>query len=297
MKVLIYGFDGWIGKQVVEILNKQQTHTIIKGLIRAENYKELEKEIQSINPTHIMSFIGRTHGKIGEKEYTTIDYLEHEGKLKENICDNLYSPLVLGILSNKYNIHFTYMGTGCIFEYDTEHIYGKNINGFNENDTPNFFGSSYSVVKGYTDKLMHLFESNILNVRIRMPITSDFNQRNFICKIIKYEKICSVPNSMSVLDELLPIMIDMANNKMTGTINLTNPGLITHNEILQMYKEIVDKDFIWKNFTIDEQDKLLDAKRSNNFLDTSKLETLYPQVLNIKDSVKKCLITMSKKFK
>ncbi len=40
-------------------------------------------------------------------------------------------------------------------------------------------------------------------------------------------------------------------NKTIGTINLTNPGLITHNEILTMYKEIVDPDFRWENLNIE----------------------------------------------
>ena len=43
---------------------------------------------------------------------------------------------------------------------------------------------------------------------------------------------------MTVLNELLPIMIDLSLHNKTGTINLTNPGLISHNEILNMYKEI-----------------------------------------------------------
>ena len=47
---------------------------------------------------------------------------------------------------------------------------------------------------------------------------------------------------MTVLPELLPIALDMMLKLETGTINLTNPGLISHNEILEMYKEIVDKD-------------------------------------------------------
>lgn len=75
----------------------------------------------------------------------------------------------------------------------------------------------------------------------------------------------------------------------TGTINLTNPGLISHNEILLMYKELVDKNFEWKNFTIEEQNKILDSKRSNNYLDTTKLEKLYPEVKNIKDSLRDIL--------
>ena len=292
MKVLIYGGNGWIGNQVVELL--KPTHEVIKGNVRAEDYKELEEEIKRVNPTHVMSFIGRTHGKIGDKEYTTIDYLEQKGKIRENVRDNLYSPLVLAIICSNLDIHFTYMGTGCIFEYDETHPFGLAQNGFTEEDAPNFFGSSYSVVKGYTDKLMHLFEDKVLNIRIRMPITSDYNSRNFITKIINYEKICSVPNSMTVLPELLPLMIDMADKRITGTINLTNPGLISHNEILEMYKEIVDKDFSWKNFTIQEQNEILAAGRSNNYLDTSRLEKLYPQVMNIKDAVRKCLEQMKR---
>jgi hypothetical protein len=128
-----------------------------------------------------------------------------------------------------------------------------------------------------------------------MPITDEFNERNFITKITNYKKICSIPNSMSVLNELLPVMIDMALNKKRGTINLTNPGLISHNEILEMYKEIVDPTFSWENFEIDEQNKILLSKRSNNYLDTNKLEKNYPQVKNIKESVRNILIKMKKR--
>lgn len=293
VKVLIYGSRGWIGNQVCHLLNKMSIN-FIEGKIRAEDIDGLEKEIEEIKPTHIMSFIGRTHGKIGDQEYSTIDYLEQPGKIKENVRDNLYSPIVLAILSNKYNFHYTYLGTGCIFEYDSSHPFGEEVNGFNVNSLPNFFGSAYSIVKGYTDCLMHMFP-NVFNVRIRMPIISDLNSRNFITKITKYKKICSVPNSMTVLPELLPLMIDMAvNKKITGTINLTNPGLITHNEILEMYKQIVNPDFIWENFTIEEQAEILAAGRSNNYLDTTRLEELYPNVMNIKDSVRKCLEEMKK---
>ena len=106
---------------------------------------------------------------------------------------------------------------------------------------PNFFGSSYSIMKGTTDNLMKLLYNNTcLNLRIRMPITDVNNPRNFITKITTYEKICSIKNSMTVLPELLPIMLDLLKKQVTGTMNFTNPGLISHNEILQMYKEVVD---------------------------------------------------------
>ena len=129
-----------------------------------------------------------------------------------------------------------------------------------------------------------------------MPITGDCNGRNFITKITTYEKVCSVPNSMTVLPELLPYVLEMMKSNTTGTINLTNPGLISHNEILDMYTEIVDPNFTYTNFSKEEQLKILDADRSNNFLDTTKLETFFPDVMNIKDSVRIMLENYKKSF-
>jgi len=288
MKVLVYGANGWIGSQFIELLENKNI-SFVKGVSRVDDELDVKRELCKVEPTHIISFIGRTHGAIGDKKYTTIDYLEQEGKLKENVRDNLYSPLLLAMLCKERNIHYSYLGTGCIFKFDEEHPFGKEENGFKEESLPNFFGSSYSIVKGFTDKLMHRFEENVLNLRIRMPITGEKNGRNFITKITSYEKICSVPNSMSVLPELLPYVIEMMKKKITGTMNLTNPGLISHNEMLSMYKDIVDPSFEWKNFSIEEQRKILASDRSNNFLDTSRLEDLFPEIDNIKTSVKKCL--------
>jgi dTDP-4-dehydrorhamnose reductase len=289
MKVLLYGKNGWIGEKVYRLLI-ERGHGVIIGNARAENSESLEEEIIGIQPTNIISTIGRTHGKIGDKEYTTIDYLEQPGKIKENVRDNLYSPVMIALISRKYNIHYAYLGTGCIFTYDSEHPFAEELNGFTADSKPNFFGSSYSVVKGYTDMLMKAFD-NVLNVRIRMPITDEIHPRNFITKITQYQKICSMHNSMSVLPELLPIMIDMCEKGTTGTMNLTNPGLISHNEILEMYREIIDAGFTWENFDAEEQRKILESERSNNFLDTSRLESMY-NVKHIKDAVRDVLYCM-----
>ena len=286
----MYGANGWIGNIFQQILIKNKNHYFI-GKSRTDNKKTLMKEIDEIQPTHIVSFIGRTHGKIGDKKFTTIDYLEEPGKLLENVRDNLFSPFLLSELCRQKNIHYTYLGTGCIFKFDENHPFEKEENGFSEDSLPNFFGSSYSVVKGYTDQIMNLYSENTLNLRIRMPITGEKNERNFITKIVNYDKICSISNSMTVLPELLPFVLKMMEKKITGTVNLTNPGLISHNEILEMYKEIVDPLFTWKNFTQEEQRKILACDRSNNFLDTTRLETLFPEIKNIKDSVQECLIS------
>ena len=278
INILIYGSRGWIGKQVVKSLNDFDIN-YIEGKERCDDVQKVEEEIKLHNPSHILCLIGRTHGKIGDKIIPTIDYLEEEGKLVENIRDNLFSPLILSMICKEKNIHFTYLGTGCIFDGESD--------GYTEEDEPNFFGSSYSIVKGFTDKLMK--KQKILNLRIRMPINDEISSRNFITKITTYDKICSIPNSMTVLPELIPYAIEMMLKNITGTINLTNPGVISHNEILEMYKEIVDNTFTWKNFTIEEQNQILSSKRSNNKLNTDTLKIFFPKIKNIKDSVRDCL--------
>jgi len=295
MKFIVYGSKGWIGGQFVDLL-KQKGILFFEGKSRVDNVEDLEQEITEIQPTHVISFIGRTHGKIGDKVYPTIDYLEEDGKLLENVRDNLYSPLILAHVCTMRNVHYTYLGTGCIFKFDDDHPFEKEVNGFHEASLPNFYGSSYSVVKGFTDRLMSLYKDTVLNLRIRMPITGKKNPRNFITKIVNYEKVCSVANSMTVLPELLPVVIDMMQKGVTGNMNLTNPGLITHNEILQMYKEIVDPAFTWKNFSPAEQRAILSADRSNNFLDTRLLESLYPEMKHIRESVRECLIQYKSTF-
>ena len=284
MKLLIFGSRGWIGRQFCEYLDNNNI-LYIESDSRADNEKDVEKEINEYKPTNIVSFIGRTYGGT----FNTIDYLEQPGILVDNIRDNLYAPMILSILCERYNIHYTYMGTGCIFEYG-----GDDADGAGEDDVPNFFGSSYSIVKGYTDRLQHMYSKNTLNLRIRMPIVNYDHDRNFITKITKYEYVCSVANSMTVLPDMFPVIADMIKKNVTGTFNLCNKGAITHNEILELYKTHVDNNFTWKNFSIEEQNKVLLSKRSNIELSTEKLYELYPNIPDIRTSIENCMITYSR---
>ena len=291
MLLYVLGHRGWIGQMFLDYCKKMNIENVYSDF-RGES-KELQQDILDKKATHVLCCVGRTHGNFKGKEYTTIDYLQNNETLQQNLNDNLYVPMILANFCQNNKIHFTYLGTGCIYTYDKEYNESKK---FKEYSLPNFFGSNYSIVKGYTNNLIQ--NTDALHLRIRMPITSYKNPRNFITKITTYEKICSIPNSMTVLDELIPIAVHMIKENIRGTFNFTNPGVIEHNEILQMYKDIVDTKFNWSNFSIEEQDKVLLSKRSNNHLDTTKLENTfeelkkkyeYLELNNIKDSVKICL--------
>ena len=292
MRFLVWGHRGWIGEQVMANLEKLG-HEAIGADSRADNEVDVEADIVRVKPDRAISLIGRTRGG----NFLTIDYLEQKGKLVENMRDNLWAPVALAFLCQKHKVHFCYLGTGCIFHYDNENYQLGSENGIKETDNANFFGSAYSTVKGFTDRMMRLmFDATTLNCRIRMPITPDDSPYNFITKIANYEKVINVPNSMTVLPDLIPKMIELCEKGVTGTVNLTNPGAISHNQVLALYQKHVDPGFTWENFSIQEQDKILLGARSNNLLDTHRLEELFPGVDNIFTALEKVCIEMGKNF-
>ena len=68
-------------------------------------------------------------------------------------------------------------------------------------------------------------------------------------------------------------------------MNYTNPGAISHNEIMELYKSYVDPTLTWKNFTVEEQAKVIVAPRSNNLMDTARIESEFPEILPIRESL------------
>jgi 3,5-epimerase/4-reductase len=275
MSFLVFGGEkGWIGQMLVALL-KSQGKEVHVAKARLENRTDVENEIKQYKPTYILNCAGVT-GR------PNVDWCEDHKQ--ETIRANVIGTLNLIDVAFLHNIHVTNFATGCIFEYDDKHPLGSG-KGFLEDDTPNFDKSFYSMTKGMVEKLAK-FYPNALILRVRMPISDNLEPRNFITKISKYEKVVNVPNSMTVLHDLLPVSIDMTEKKLKGVYNFTNPGVISHNEILDLYKQYIDPNFKYTNFSLEDQAKILKAGRSNNELDASKLTTLYPDIPEIHASMK-----------
>lgn len=282
MKVLIYGSKGWIGGMFSTYLQNNTDFEVCFGEKRLDNYDDVLSEIQTVNPDSVLSFTGRTHGVYNGKLMGSIDYLEMPEKLVENMRDNYIAPLNLAKICEKLNKQYVYLGTGCIYTYKDNKLI------FTDDDKPNFFGSSYSVVKGFTDQEIRKY-STTLNLRIRMPISYENNNRNFINKMVNYKNICSIQNSMTVLEDMYPIVVKMISLNTTGSFNFTNPGTIEHDEILKMYKKYVDPNHTWNKINYEEQKAFINCGRSNNELDASKLVNFCKEnnliLKNIKKSV------------
>uniref|UniRef100_A0A1J3FQS4 UDP-glucose 4,6-dehydratase n=2 Tax=Noccaea caerulescens TaxID=107243 RepID=A0A1J3FQS4_NOCCA len=274
LKFLIYGKTGWIGGLLGQICEKQGI-AFEYGKGRLEDRSSLLQDILNVKPTHVFNAAGVT-GR------PNVDWCESHKT--ETIRANVAGTLTLADVCREHSLLLMNFATGCIFEYNEDHPLGSGI-GFKEEDTPNFTGSFYSKTKAMVEELLKEFD-NVCTLRVRMPISSDLNNpRNFITKISRYSKVVNIPNSMTVLDELLPISIEMAKRNLKGIWNFTNPGVVSHNEVLEMYRDYIDSDFKWANFTLEEQAKVIVAPRSNNEMDASKLKKEFPELLSIKESL------------
>lgn len=285
-KFLVFGGKtGWIGQKIMYLL-KEQGHEAVAAESRLEEREAIECEIKTYQPDYVMNAAGVT-GR------PNVDWCEDHQI--ETIRANVIGTLNLADLCAKYDIHLTNFATGCIYEYDATHSMGSGV-GFKETEKPNFTGSFYSRTKGMVDQLMLCYK-NVLTLRVRMPISDDLHPRNFITKITRYPKVVNIPNSMTVLHDLLPVAIDMALKKRTGTYNFVNPGVISHNQILELYKKYIDANFTWVNFTLEEQAQVIKAGRSNNELDVTKLLSEYPEIPHISESIVKVFERMKENLK
>ncbi|KAI1055538.1 hypothetical protein LB506_011471 [Fusarium annulatum] len=257
-RFLIWGGHGWIAGLLKDLLLRQGKE-VYTTTIRMEDRENVGKALQVFKPTHVLNAAGCT-GR------PNVDWCEDNKS--QTVLSNVIGALTLADECSRRGIHCAVFATGCIYQYDEEHPVGGP--GFKETDAPNFDGSFYSMTKAHVEPILASFD-NILILRLRMPVSDDLNPRNFVTKISQYEFVVDIPNSNTILHDLLPASIILAENKETGVYNFTNPGAISHNEVLGLFKEIVRPAFTWKNFSVEQQAKVIKAGRSNCQLDTTKL--------------------------
>lgn len=278
--ILVFGGKtGWLGQEIVKII-QGSGHIAVCATSRLENCQSIEEEIERIKPDAILNCAGI----IGKPN---VDWCETHAI--ETLRVNVIGTIHLADAAYDYGLHVTNLSTGCIYEYDTEHPERGGV-GFTEKEEPNFKGSFYSRSKIVMETLL-LEYPNVLNLRIKMPVGSDL-KNGFVAKIIKYKNVVNIANSLCVLDDLLPIAVDMTLKRVKGNYNFVNPGVISHHEVLNLYKEYIDPSHSWESISVEDQDKTLKARRANAELSPAKLLELYPDIPNIRDSLIKLFIKM-----
>jgi len=127
--------------------------------------------------------------------------------------------------------------------------------------------------------------------RLRIPFEQYNNARNYISKMIRYDKALQAENSISNKQEFVNACIEMVLKKVPyGIYNVTNTGYITTDKLIEKLKKTIAKD---KQFTlIDEQELyngLAVAKRSNCVMDNSKLLSTGIKMRSVDEAIDYCL--------
>ncbi len=266
------GKTGWFGQKMVIVL-KNLGHNAVSAESRLENREQIIKEIETVKPDFIINAAGIT-GR------PNVDWCE--GHKQETVRTNVLGVLNLADIAYSKGLHVTNLSTGCLYNYNEKHPMGSGI-GYKEEEEPNSTGSFYARTKIMLEKLL-VHYPNVLTLRVKMPISDDMNPRSFLGKIITFKKVVNFPNSISVLDDLLPIAVEMALRGLTGIYNFANPGTMSHHEMLDLYKQYIDPNFTYQGFSPEEQASI-SKNRSNCELDVSKLLKQFPHIPNIKQSM------------
>lgn len=258
IKIYILGATGYLGSSCNAYFRSHGYQTV-DTRVDVSDLSALRMAFKSIGPDVVINLTGPPTNP-------TIDWCEDNKE--ETVKMVVAGPInftMASIESGAYPIQLT---SGCVYSGGIERQ-------FTEEDEPNFFGSFYSRMRIVGQKA--LAELPVLQTRIRMPISKISHPRNFINKIVSYKKVISIPNSVTLIEDLWPAMEKLISLKPVGILNMTNEGYIEHEQILKAYKKIVDPAHSYEPITLEQLQGpggITKAGRSNCILSTDKAKGL-----------------------
>jgi dTDP-4-dehydrorhamnose reductase len=248
MKYLLFG-NGFIGNKFSNYLPDS-----VIAEDRIVFLEDVTRQIGKYNPDVVINCIGKTG-------VPNVDWCETHKE--ETFFSNVTVPAYMAEVCEELGQYMVHMGSGCIYEGDKRYA---------ESSIPNFRRSFYSRTKLYSEQILCHY-NNILQIRIRMPVDDVPSPKNLITKLTSYQKVISIANSVTCIPDLMQAASALIKKRRTGVYNVVNPGAITHKQILEMYKDIVDPEFIIPEIiSADELNNITVAGRSNCTLGTVKLE-------------------------
>jgi dTDP-4-dehydrorhamnose reductase len=203
---------------------------------------------------------------IGRVGFPNVDWCDRNRT--ETYMVNVILPGLISSWCQKHDVHLIHLSSGCIF-YDRSPNYIGNVEyGWKESDHANP-QSYYSKSKYACDLMLGDLPSTTL-LRLRMPISYHNDSRNLINKLIGYQQVIDIPNSMTFMSDLVRGIDWAAKQSRFGIYHMTNPDPLTAADIMREYQKYVPSHI----FQIIDQvklNRLTIAKRSNCLLNTDKL--------------------------
>ena len=239
-KVLLLGDKGYIGGQFRKHLRSKGVD-FVAASVNLENRETLRRWLDSCEPCYVICAAGIA----GRPNINWCD--DHAGEtLDVNVC----CQLAVAEECRKRAVHCTLILTGMLYSSELRPGYA-----YCEDDIPNLSDiGAYLKMRVAQENLLRLGgyvaedegkKGNVLGLRIQFPMSDDHHPRSTLSKLLKYRTIFSSPTPWTILDELIPVAIEIILRRQVGIFNWVNPGTMTHNELLDCYRSHADPTFQW----------------------------------------------------
>jgi len=208
MKILVLG-NGFVGKPLAEYLDADTTTLRLNELYQDDLYG--------------YDVVINTAAK------TNIDWCD-QNRL-EAFDTNVNQAVRLAEL---FPGQYVYFSSGCIFK-------SEDVSDIQYEDAipnPQCF---YTYTKLMAEQLLAQVDPEALIIRPRLLISEKPHPRNTLNKLLSYKGIITSQESATILEDLLPKVKELIEQKRTGAFHITNEGTMSPSEMMDVFKHKHDK--------------------------------------------------------
>ena len=263
--IVLLGGSGFVGTAIHKSLLKQglAVEVISRRLLDYSDQAALTAYLRDRRPEFLINAAGYT----GRPNLDACEIYK-----TECLDGNAVLPGIIRSACESQNLPWGHVSSGCIFTGNRE-----DGSGFTEEDVPNFSFrqnncSFYSGCKALGEEVLQDAE-NCFIWRLRIPFNHVDSPRNYITKLMRYDRLLLATNSLSHLDQFADCCVASWVQRIPfGIYNLTNPGSVTTRDVVHLIRRhgLSDKDFQFFDSESQFMQTAATAPRSNCVLDSSK---------------------------
>jgi UDP-glucose 4,6-dehydratase len=233
MRILVFGSRGYIGSHLVRAV-RAAGHIVAEASpgARVENRSQVDVELSRHAPDAVISAAGLPGGT------DSIDWCETHRE--ETVRVNVLGQLTLAeACAARGGLHLTVIGTGAL--YGARASESPRTEDEPADHTPSF----YARTRVQMESLLSAYRNNVAVARILYPLSGCGHPRSLVTKLLGFPKVRVARTSVSVLEEIAPAIVRIAERGATGVFHATNPGTTDNDEILRIYRDTVDATRTW----------------------------------------------------
>lgn len=283
--IVLLGASGYVGNAYRALLDQ-------KGL----DFVSLSRaDIDYSKPQLLAQFLEK------KKAEFLINAAGYTGKPNVDACEqdkanclfgNAVLPSRIAEACELAEIPWGHVSSGCIYTGAR-----PDGSGFTEEDEPNFTFrqnncSFYSGTKALGEEVLQGYD-NVYIWRLRIPFNHIDGPRNYISKLMLYDRLLDATNSISHLGEFAASTVACWEKRVPfGVYNVTNPGEVTTRQVVELIRKsgVSNKNFEFFESEAEFMAKAAIALRSNCVMDSGKLARVGITMTPIVECVERCLL-------